>query len=67
MNAPNPSAASRVLERCRESGVLIGKGGLHANCLRLAPPLCISLEQADRAADVLLDALTEADAAERAR
>jgi 4-aminobutyrate aminotransferase len=55
--APNPEAASAVLEHCREAGLLIGKGGLFANCLRIAPPLTITREEADRAADLLIAAI----------
>jgi 4-aminobutyrate aminotransferase len=61
--APNPEAASAVLERCREAGLLIGKGGLFGNCLRIAPPLSISAEEADRAADVLTEAVGAVDRA----
>ena len=45
--SPSPEAASTVLEAAREEGLLIGKGGLHGNSLRLAPPLSITEEEAD--------------------
>ncbi len=44
---PAPEAASAVLEAAREEGLLIGKGGLYGNSLRLAPPLSITEEEAD--------------------
>jgi 4-aminobutyrate aminotransferase len=59
--APDPGAAARVLELCRERGLLVGKGGLHGNCLRVAPPLSVTREECDRAADVLLQALAEVE------
>jgi 4-aminobutyrate aminotransferase len=59
--APAPDAATRVHELCREQGLLVGKGGLHGNCLRVAPPLCVTREEADRAADTLLAALARVD------
>ena len=65
--APDPAAAARVLELCREGGLLVGKGGLHGNCLRVAPPLSIGLEEADRGATILLDALSRVDAARSGR
>jgi 4-aminobutyrate aminotransferase len=55
--APNPDAGAAILERCREDGLLIGRGGLHGNCVRVTPPLTITLEEADRAADVLIGAI----------
>ena len=45
--SPSPEAASTVLEAAREEGLLIGKGGLYGNSLRLAPPLSITEEEAD--------------------
>ena len=47
-----------VLEHCREMGMLIGKGGLDGNILRVKPPMCITAEDADFALDVLDRALT---------
>jgi 4-aminobutyrate aminotransferase len=45
--SPSPEAAAAVLEAAREEGLLIGKGGLYGNSLRLAPPLSITEEEAD--------------------
>ncbi|MEA2000788.1 MAG: aspartate aminotransferase family protein, partial [Actinomycetota bacterium] len=39
---PDAPAAARVLEEARAGGLLIGKGGLHGNVLRVAPPLSIT-------------------------
>ena len=47
-----------VLEMCREQGVLLGKGGLSGNVLRIKPPMCITSADADFALDVLDRALT---------
>jgi alanine-glyoxylate transaminase / (R)-3-amino-2-methylpropionate-pyruvate transaminase len=49
-----------VLEHARESGVLIGKGGLEGNVLRIKPPMCITEADADFAIDVLDQALAAA-------
>jgi alanine-glyoxylate transaminase/(R)-3-amino-2-methylpropionate-pyruvate transaminase len=49
-----------VLEAAREMGVLLGKGGLDGNVLRIKPPMCITAEDADFTIDVLDRALTAA-------
>jgi alanine-glyoxylate transaminase/(R)-3-amino-2-methylpropionate-pyruvate transaminase len=46
-----------VLEAAREMGVLLGKGGLDGNVLRIKPPMCITIQDADFAVDVLDRAL----------
>jgi alanine-glyoxylate transaminase/(R)-3-amino-2-methylpropionate-pyruvate transaminase len=46
-----------VLEAAREMGVLVGKGGLDGNVLRIKPPMCITAEDADFTLDVLDRAL----------
>jgi 4-aminobutyrate aminotransferase len=58
---PNPTAAQFVLEACRRGGLLIGKGGLYNNVLRIAPPMSVTMEEANNAIGVLTEALSEAD------
>lgn len=62
---PSPEAASIVLEAAREGGVLIGKGGGHAtsSVLRIAPPLTLTVAEAEEGAAVLESALRAADSA----
>ncbi len=50
---PAPSTANEVLEGARRRGVLVGKGGLYGNVIRIAPPLTITAAEADRAVDAL--------------
>ena len=54
---PNVAAAGAVLETCRENGLLIGKGGLYGNCLRVAPPLTLTAEECAEGTAILIDAL----------
>jgi alanine-glyoxylate transaminase/(R)-3-amino-2-methylpropionate-pyruvate transaminase len=46
-----------VLERCKERGLLIGKGGLFGNTLRIKPPMCLTKDDADFLADCLDEVL----------
>ncbi|HET6765037.1 MAG TPA: aspartate aminotransferase family protein [Longimicrobiaceae bacterium] len=56
---PAKAETLELLELCREMGVLIGKGGLDGNVVRLKPPMCITAEDADFALDVIDRALTK--------
>jgi 4-aminobutyrate aminotransferase len=53
---PRPDRASAVQERCRERGLLVGKGGVAWNVLRLSPALVIDEPEVDRAVEVLASA-----------
>jgi 4-aminobutyrate aminotransferase len=59
---PCPKAAGQVLEGTRARGLLIGRGGLYGNVLRISPPLSVSHQQAEEALAVLADVLEAVDA-----
>jgi 4-aminobutyrate aminotransferase-like enzyme len=46
---PAPEAATAILEAARDNGLLIGKGGMYNNVLRLSPPMNISKADVDEA------------------
>ena len=54
---PDPAGAAAVQEACRARGLLVGKGGLHGNCLRVAPPLTLSEAEAREGLGLLVDAV----------
>jgi alanine-glyoxylate transaminase / (R)-3-amino-2-methylpropionate-pyruvate transaminase len=50
---PASEATSQLLERTREHGLLIGKGGLYSNVIRLSPMLNIGKADVDEAVRIL--------------
>lgn len=54
---PAREECALVFEKCRELGLLIGKGGLFGNTLRIKPPMCITTADADFMLAVLDEAL----------
>jgi 4-aminobutyrate aminotransferase-like enzyme len=51
--------AARLMDRCKDRGVLLGKGGLRGNVIRIAPPLSINAEQVDHLLEVIDQCLAE--------
>jgi alanine-glyoxylate transaminase/(R)-3-amino-2-methylpropionate-pyruvate transaminase len=54
---PAKDECAAVFEACREMGLLIGKGGLWGNTLRIKPPMIVSTSDADFLLAVLDEAL----------
>ena len=54
---PATTETADVLERCRQRGLLIGKGGLFGNVLRIKPPMCLTRDDADFLVDCLSETL----------
>ena len=50
---PAREECARIFERAKELGLLIGKGGLCGNVLRIKPPMCIGRADADFMVEVL--------------
>jgi 4-aminobutyrate aminotransferase len=59
---PDATAASRVMEETKLRGLLVGKGGLYGNVLRIAPPLTLSQEEAAEGLELLAEAISVASA-----
>ncbi|MHA6780939.1 aspartate aminotransferase family protein [Pseudonocardia saturnea] len=56
---PAPELATAVQEACKRRSLLVGKGGLHGNVLRIAPPLTLTTAEAQEGLAALLAALEE--------
>lgn len=52
---PNPQAVGRLFEETRQRGLLIGKGGLNGNVLRISPPMTVSEAEVDEALGIFRD------------
>ncbi len=50
---PAKEASAQVLERCKEMGLLLGKGGLWGQTIRFSPPMCVNEQDADFLLEVL--------------
>ncbi|MDQ7904313.1 aspartate aminotransferase family protein [Phytohabitans sp. ZYX-F-186] len=59
---PDPAVAGRVFELAKEGGLLVGKGGLYGNVLRMGPPLTLSEDEAREGLAILVDAIARAGA-----
>ena len=55
---PATGETAALLELCKERGLLIGKGGLHGNTLRIKPPMCLNRDDADFLVDCLDEVLS---------
>jgi alanine-glyoxylate transaminase/(R)-3-amino-2-methylpropionate-pyruvate transaminase len=51
--APAKDECAHVLEKAKDLGLLIGKGGLFGNVLRIKPPMCLTHADADFMLEVL--------------
>jgi 4-aminobutyrate aminotransferase-like enzyme len=52
---PNPGAADQLMEETKLRGLLIGRGGLYANTMRISPPLNITKNEVEEAVGILDD------------
>ena len=59
---PSPAAAMQLIEAARENRLLIGKGGLYGNVIRISPPLNIAKTDIDEFARLLDASLTKCHA-----
>ncbi len=56
---PAPAETTELMERARANGLLIGRGGLYSNVIRMAPPMNISKADVDEGIRLLDRSLGE--------
>ncbi|KJE92790.1 alanine-glyoxylate aminotransferase [Capsaspora owczarzaki ATCC 30864] len=56
-NRPASQVCADVFEMARDRGVLLGKGGLYGNVLRIKPPMIVTREDVEFAAAVIEEAI----------
>lgn len=56
---PDAARASAFVAAARRRGLLLGKGGLRGNIIRIAPPLVVAADEIDEAADHIEAALAD--------
>ena len=54
---PNAAAATQLIEVCKDHGLLVGKGGLYGNVIRLTPMLNVSEEEMSEGCEIIISAL----------
>ncbi|MEA2507794.1 MAG: 4-aminobutyrate aminotransferase [Actinomycetota bacterium] len=54
---PNPAAAGRALEEAKTRGLLVGKGGLYGNVVRMAPPMSLTSDETEEGLGKLIESL----------
>lgn len=54
---PANTECAQVLELAKQRGLLLGKGGLFGNTLRIKPPMCITIDDANFLVDCLAECL----------
>lgn len=56
--APATAEMKQLMEICKDKGLLIGKGGLDGNIIRIKPPLCITQDDVDNAIKLMDEAFS---------
>ncbi len=58
---PDAAKATAVLEGCKDRGLLVGKGGLYGNAIRITPMLDVSEAEIDEGIAAIIGAIEGAD------
>ncbi|MDP6170037.1 MAG: aspartate aminotransferase family protein [Candidatus Marinimicrobia bacterium] len=58
---PNPEAVDLLMEETKKRGLLIGRGGLYSNCIRISPSLNVGRNEVDEALSILSSSFKSID------
>ncbi len=58
---PDAAISGRLLDAAKDRGLLVGKGGLYGNVIRLAPMLAITEAELDEGIDAMIGAIRAVD------
>jgi 4-aminobutyrate aminotransferase-like enzyme len=58
---PNPAATVALFEATKQRGLLIGKGGLYGNIVRISPPMSVNAAELDEALAILSQSFAAID------
>ncbi|MCP3934707.1 MAG: aspartate aminotransferase family protein [Actinomycetia bacterium] len=56
---PDTARAAEFAEGCKKRGLLVGKGGLYGNVIRLAPMLNVTEAEIDEGAGIIIDTIRD--------
>jgi 4-aminobutyrate aminotransferase len=54
---PNTTAAAHLIEACKDNGLLVGKGGLYGNVIRLTPMLNVTEAEMEEGCEIIVSAI----------
>ncbi|CAD6184908.1 unnamed protein product [Caenorhabditis auriculariae] len=54
-----PAKSAAIFEETKNRGLLIGKGGIYGNVLRIKPPMCITKKDVDFAVDIIAQSIAK--------
>jgi 4-aminobutyrate aminotransferase len=54
-NSPDAAATAKLQQETKNRGLLVGKGGLYGNVLRMAPPMTLTEDETAEALEIIRD------------
>ena len=54
-NSPDAATTAKLQQETKNRGLLVGKGGLYGNVLRMAPPMTLTEDETTEALEIIRD------------